>query len=77
MLKMSSNEEMVKKQDEIVILINVASNPSGSELVFDYLERNWDSIFQRCVFGFVHFSSSPSVRCLTAVFGNLDKACPT
>ena len=47
MLKMSSNQEMVKKQDELVILINVASNPAGTELAYDYLEKNWDSICER------------------------------
>lgn len=50
MLKLSQDEEMVKKQDEIVILINVATNPAGTRLVYDYLEENWDAIFNRFEF---------------------------
>lgn len=52
MLKLSQNEDMVKKQDEIVILINVATNPAGTRLVYDYMEENWDSIYQRFLFQF-------------------------
>lgn len=53
MLKLSENEDMVKKQDEIVILINVATNPAGTRLVYDYMEENWDSIYQRYIFIFL------------------------
>lgn len=46
-LSQTSNEEIVKKQDEPSIIARIANNPYGQRLILDYLDKNWNSFIEK------------------------------
>ncbi len=47
LLKQSSNESIVKRQDELTVVSDIAANYIGQRLVFDYLDKNWDTLLSK------------------------------
>ena len=47
MLKNSMDENIIRKQDETTIVADVASNPIGRTLAYDYLDQYWDYYLDR------------------------------
>ncbi len=61
LVNISSNTEYIKKQDEMTFLSAIASYPSGSQLVFDYLETNIKQLLDTYVcMRFSHLSVAKS-----------------
>ena len=53
-LSQTSNEQIIKKQDEPSILARIAYNPYGQRLVLDHLDKNWNTFIEK--YGHVAFT---------------------
>lgn len=53
-MEQTSNENIVKRQDELTVVGSIANNPYGNDLVFDYLDQNWDLLMEK--YGDVSFT---------------------
>jgi hypothetical protein len=49
-LSQVDNENVVKKQDSPSIINSIALNSYGTTLVFDYMDKNWDSLLKKYLF---------------------------
>ncbi len=47
LLAKSSDEQIIKKQDELAIVGDIANNQIGRRLVFDYLDENWNKLIAK------------------------------
>lgn len=59
----ASNTNIIRSQDETSVIAYVALNPFGRKLAFDYLEDNWDQLFER--HGDVSFTLASLVDSIT------------
>jgi len=46
-LSQSTNETVVRKQDETTIVTDIGNNLVGRRLVFDYLDQKWDYFLEK------------------------------
>lgn len=63
-LEQTSNEAIVKRQDELTVVGAIANNAYGNDLVFDYLDQNWDLLMQK--YGDVSFTLPRLVESVTS-----------
>jgi len=43
----TSDTSVVRNQDETSLIRTIAGNSIGSKLAYDYLEENWDSLYDK------------------------------
>ncbi|XP_066912412.1 glutamyl aminopeptidase-like isoform X1 [Clytia hemisphaerica] len=63
-LKMSMDNKIIRSQDTCSVIEHIAGNPKGRELAYNFVEKNWDTLFER--YGTGSFDMS---RLVKAVFG--------
>lgn len=66
-LSLSFDESVVRRQDMTSIIIDVANNPIGKRLAFDFIDEKWDDLLQK--FGDISFTLANLVK---NVFKNLN-----
>ena len=47
MLDKTSDERLIKKQDQTTILIRIAQNPIGKSLILEYIFQKWNELLDR------------------------------
>lgn len=65
-LGQTSDDSVVKKQDEASIIRMIASNSYGRQLAFEYMDANWDTLLEK--YGNVAFTLPAIVKTLTENF---------
>jgi hypothetical protein len=43
----TSDTSVVRNQDETSLIASIAGNSIGSRLAYDYVEENWDSLYEK------------------------------
>jgi len=49
-LDKSADESLVRRQDQTVLIKEVAKNVHGQYMAIDYIDRNWDSLLEKYEF---------------------------
>lgn len=57
---MSYDKSVVRQQDMTSIIIDVANNPIGKRLAFDFIDEKWDDLLQK--FGDISFTLANLVK---------------
>lgn len=67
-LSQTSDDSVVKKQDEATIVRLIALNSYGRQLAFEYMDANWDTLLEK--YGNVAFTLPSIVKSLTENFNS-------
>ncbi len=47
LLKKTSDQNVIRNQDETNMIANIAQNKIGKRLAWDYIVENWDDLYKR------------------------------
>ena len=55
LLYLSTDRSLIRAQDEVSVISDVASNVAGRNIAFDFINENWDELLEKLKLIFIFF----------------------